>query len=151
MTDDGSFGIQLSPSATYGSRFFTFQLRIGGVVVGDREPSIVWSAVNELSRLPELDDARLHGAATDPQRALAAVLTDETCNRALYQGAESLDQWLIAAYVHEGAAVWLARQFNRSDDNAQPVAVSVVDAVEFGDIAAAVRDYHRRVSGRERA
>jgi hypothetical protein len=147
MTEDGSFGVIISAAgAGYDSRFFSFQLIVGGQTIGDSEPSVIWSAVDRLSHLPVLDDPRLNEPTRDPQVALEAVLTDEQCNRALFDGAESLDGWIVAAYVHTSTIVWLTQQIGSDSKRVGPIKAAVIKDADYNSIANRVRAYHAQLS-----
>jgi hypothetical protein len=114
-TDDGQFGFLVEPTSYSG--MYRFQLIVAGELVGDDEPCFLESAMGTLAALPTLDDERLDAARNDPAAALAILQTDETLHDiTTLSVAESLDRWLVCAYIHDKQAVFLARAYADEED-----------------------------------
>src|SRR6516165_11099269 len=112
--DDGRFGLIVTPLA--GKHMFRFQMIIDGFVVGGTDECIIGSAMGALAELAQLDDPRRAGLSADPAAVIATLLTDETLHDAAFRSiAESLDQWLICAYIFRETATVLAQAI-RGDD-----------------------------------
>ena len=147
MTQDGSFGVIISAaSGNHDPRFFSFQLVVDGQTIGDSEPSIIWSAIDRLSRLPELDDPRLNNPTRDLHAAVDAVLNDEHCNQALFHGAESLDAWIVAAYTHDGSTIWLTQQAGSDNSHVSPIRAATINNLDYHSIVNRVRAHHTQLS-----
>jgi hypothetical protein len=114
-TDDGQFGFLVEPTSYSG--MYRFQLIVAGELVGDDEPCFLESAMGTLAALPTLDDERLDAARNDPAAALAILQTDETLHDiTTLSVSESLDRWLVCAYIHDKQAVFLAQAYADEED-----------------------------------
>ena len=146
-TADGSSGVIISPSSLgTDSRFFIFQLVISGRLIGNDQPSIVWSAVDRLSKLPSIEDPRLDNPAKDARGTLDAILSDEQCNSAVFVGSESLDGWIVAGYMHADAAVWLAQRVEPDHRRTGPLMFATVDKIEYTQIVKRVRSFYEQTA-----
>lgn len=145
-TDDGRFGFIVTPLA--GRHMFRFQMIIESQVIGDTEECILGSAMATLANLKPLDDERLARLSSDPAAVLSTLSLDETLHDdAVLSLAESVDRWLMCGYIYEGNATMLAQEYGTGDDLVGRVLVSVVPAVEYSTIIAAVRSYWSKVNG----
>jgi hypothetical protein len=70
-----------------------------------------------LAALPTLDDERRDATRNDPAAALAILQTDETLHDiTTLSVSESLDRWLVCAYIHDKQAVFLAQAYADEED-----------------------------------
>jgi hypothetical protein len=144
-TDDSRFGVVITPSASHDQRFFTFQLVIAGETIGDREPSIVWTAVNGLHAVPVVVDQRLDPVRNAPASIVELCLADEHLHdEVVHSQSESLDGWLTIAYILDNRVVWIAREY------ADPghVLSTTLCLSEFNEVARAVLTYHQAQADR---
>ncbi|WP_030440956.1 hypothetical protein [Actinoplanes subtropicus] len=114
-TDDGQFGYLVEPTSYSG--MYRFQLIVARELVGDDEPSFLESAMGTLGRLPTVEDARLDSARNDPAAAMAVLQTDDDLHdMTTLSVAESLDRWLVCAYIHDKQAVFLVQAYADEED-----------------------------------
>jgi hypothetical protein len=136
-TEDGRFGFLIEPTSYSG--MFRFQLVLAGQLVGDEEPCFLESAMGTLRSLPVLTDARLDAVRSDPASVLAALRTDEALHDATTLSiAESLDRWLVCAYVNGEQAIFLTRAY--SADGNELVGPLLTAIVPLRDYAALLDD-----------
>ena len=141
-TDDGRFGVVIAASLpTYDSGFFTFQLVIGGELVGDAEASIIYSGIQNLLALPASADPRLAPSA-DPTTVLQVWTTDEVVHDHLLRSwTESLDGWCLLGYFAEDTAIWIAQEYDPSGVRVGPVLSTYVPIREHKEIVEQVAAY----------
>ena len=107
LTNDSLFGLVVTPTRT--PRFFSFQLVLNGVTIGDDEPSIVWSGVNTLRSLQELGADGLDPLVFGPAEILRVLSSTEHLDvSSLLTLTESLDEWSIRGYRWRTKAVLIA-------------------------------------------
>jgi hypothetical protein len=143
LTDDGRFGFLVTPLA--GRGMFRFQLIIDGRLIGDTEPCFLETAMADLGNLPHLDDERLGQLSSNPDVVLSALLfDDELHDRTTLPIAESLDCWLVNAYVYEGNVVMIARA-HEDGSLASPALISIIGFAEYAPIIDAARSYWSKI------
>ena len=114
-TGDGRFGFLVEPTSYSG--MYRFQLIVAGELVGDDEPCFLESAMGTLGSLPALEDKRLDAVRNDPAATLTLLQSDDTLHDATTLSvAESLDRWLVCAYVHDKQAIFLAQAYADEED-----------------------------------
>jgi hypothetical protein len=140
-TDDGRFGFLVEPTSY--SAMYRFQLIVAGELVGDEEPSFIESAMSTLSELPRVEDHRLDAAPSDPAAALAILQNDDELHDATTLSiAESLDRWLVCAYVHDGSAAFLVRAYAEEDDVLiGPLLTSFVPIADYNAVFREAQEY----------
>ncbi len=140
---DGSFGFLVE--AMDGTRFFTFQLIIGGELLGDREPCILGTAVNQLQNLVAVGlDQRSFATKDEAFKALSELKTRDDWNDATLRPlAESLDRWDVRGFSQESSAVFLALP----DADSCSIKVAVVDLDEYQSLVKSLADYWRSAGG----
>jgi hypothetical protein len=128
LADDDRFGIIITP--TEYRQMYEFRLVLGGRLVGDAEPCIIGTAMLTLGDLKELDDRRL---SPDPSgyAALVRLLeTDEELHDATTLSiSESLDNWQLHAYRHEGRVFFVAREYQARETSGELIIVAVEQAI----------------------
>lgn len=137
-TDDGQFGLVVSPRPSRG--MFAFQLVIDSQVIGDDEPAILGSVMQELQHRPTFDTQQLPDARTNPASVVELLLADKRYESAMLRGAESLDRWLVWLYIQQAHAFALA-QAAKGNHRTGPILVSVIDPTDLRPLLDAVIRY----------
>jgi len=140
-TDDGRFGFLVEPTSYSG--MYRFQLIVAGQLVGDDEPCFVETAMGALGSLPTLDDARLDAVRDDPASVLATLQTDDNLHDATTLSiAESLDRWLVCAYVHDKHVTVLAQAYADEEDIlVGPLLTALTPVAEYAAVYGAALEY----------
>jgi hypothetical protein len=138
-TDDDRFGIIITPAA--GRHMFVFQLVMDGRVLGDREPSIIGSAVWQLGHLNTLNDPRLAPDSADPSAIMQLLLAEEHLHDSTtVSGAESLDSWLVHSYKYGEYAVFIARESSVRETPGE-VLIIAIEATLYDALVAVSSSY----------
>jgi hypothetical protein len=147
-TDDGQFGFLVEPTSYSG--MYRFQLIVAGVLVGDEEPCFLESAMGTLGALPTVDDARLDAARNEPAAALEVLQTDDILHDATTLSiVESLDRWLVCAYIHDKQVVFLAQAYSDDEDVlVGPLLTAFVPVVDYVAVFGDARAYWSELRAR---
>lgn len=143
--DDDRFGIVVTPQGDH--HLYRFQLIVGGRLIGESEGCIVGSAMKLLGDLKCLDDQRLDILSEDPAAVSSVLLSDDEFHTAsTFSVVESLDDWLVQAYIRDGKVVFLAQEYVNDEPGGLrgPILVSIVDALEYDAMFDAVWHYWYR-------
>jgi hypothetical protein len=148
-SDDERFGVLISASSGAADpRFFRFQLILRGTVIGDVDDSLVYHAVQQLGRLPHADGHRLSASVGDPSELLRIALTDEDVHDQLIRSwSESLDRWILVAFIVGDLAVWVGQAVDLSGNRTGPVLHAQLSVAEYEEIAGHVQSYFQAHSG----
>jgi hypothetical protein len=140
-TQDGRIGFLVE--ATSYSGMYRFQLIVDGGLVGDDEPCFLESAMSVLGSLPTLDDPRLDAVLDDPASVLALLQTDDALHDAATLSiAESLDRWLVCAFVHVEQVTVLAQPYADEEDILiEPLLAASVPVAEYTTVFENARAY----------
>ncbi len=140
-TEDGRVGFLVE--ATSHAGMYRFQLIVAGQLVGDDEPCFLESAMSVLGSLPVLDDARLGAARDDPASVLALLQNDDALHDATTLSiAESLDRWLVCAYIHDKQVTLLTQPYADEEDILiEPLLSAFVPVAEYTTVFENARAY----------
>lgn len=136
-TEDREFGVHVVPVGPY--LLFRFQLLLGGAVIGDAEPTPIYSAILELTNVPEISSLDLPDIWT--KKALKTFLKAPE-NRALIgQMSEAQDGWRNVAFRCDGNVHIIAQDHENKD---RVFGVSVEEEEYFGVAHALMAYWERR-------
>lgn len=139
MTDDGGFGVVITPSS--GEGMFQFRLVLRSVPVGDCEPCILGSAMDQLGGICSVDLAGIDPLTIDPDFLIEALVrNDEIHDSVVLSLAESMDGWLICGFIYEDKLVMVAKGRNDASEE-ERVASCVVGVAEYNSVVEKVREY----------
>jgi len=143
-TDDGQFGLIVTPTSW--NKMFRFQLIVDAAVVGDTEPCILGSAMQQLSNLHRLEDPRLARARVDPAGTMSVLCSDDSLyDLSMLNGAESLDHWLVRGYINGETAVVMS-QPAEGPESERSIRVAVVPLRDFESVVRSAVGYWAETS-----
>jgi hypothetical protein len=120
---------------------------IDSVIVGDTDPCIVGYAVERLQRLETVSNPLLSPETDDLTTVLSVVRSDaDLHDRLLGVWTESLEQWLVLAYLFDENAVWIAQAYDAEGRLTGPVLATRVPINSYIDVARQVGSYWREHS-----
>ena len=136
-TDDGQFGFIIAELPGLG--LFHFQVVVEGHAIGDADGTMLGSAVYRLANLKSVDHEDL--AQLEDRVSIFEFLNGDDIHDAVTLSvAESLDQWLIRAFIQGERVVFMAQEFS-GENLVGPIFVSIVDRHQYDSIVESVRSY----------
>jgi hypothetical protein len=127
-TNDGRFGFLLNPLP--GGKFFRLAIEIGGLVVGDQEPSLIWGDLQAFRRLNPIDDPRADPCHL-PLTIRRVLLADEDLYESSLLGlGETFDRWLVRGYLWGEVAVLVVGLH----DDEQSTVIETIGASEYFEV-----------------
>ena len=138
-TSDGSFGFLVE--STDSPKFFVFQLVIDAQVLGDREPCILGTAMQQLQDLPTVSIDASPGNETLASGLLSELqANDESSDATLLPLAESLDALQLRGFINGSTVTFLAQQGGATEQSTSPILTSI-PVPEYDAIVAAIVTY----------
>ena len=136
-TDDGQFGFIIAELPGLG--LFRFQVVVEGHAIGDADGTMLGSAVYRLANLNAVDDEDL-AQLEERVRIFEFLDGDDIHDAVTLSVAESLDQWLIRAFIQGERVVFMAREYS-GENLIGPIFGSIVDRHQYDSIVDSVRHY----------